>query len=179
MVDARIERNMMTAIEFVKSLRMSQTSSKAEYDEQMASIKMKNQLIERRELHFRCRRVNDIMCIVALFGLVMMIIDHELRFADFPTIMLIGARSLVSISTFLLVGLVLYYHALDIRLYAINNHIADWRITITLRNILFIICECLVCAIHPFFDYSKTSSNLSWLEMFLTLPSLLILFIDF
>ena len=171
MVDARIERSMMTAIEFVKSLRMSQTSSKAEYEEELASRKMKNQLIERRDLHFRCRRVNDLMCFVALFGVVMMVVDCELRFAAFPSAILIFTRSLVTVSTLLLVGLVLYYHALDIRLYAINNHIADWRITITIRNILFIICECLVCSVHPFFDYGKSTSRLSWMEVFLTLPS--------
>lgn len=173
MVDATIERNMMTAIEFVKSLRISQVSTKAEYDEQLASMKMKNQLIERRDLHFRCRRVNDLMCFIGMLGLVLMIIDCELRFAGFHDSLWIMTRALTSISTVFLVGLVIYYHALNIRLYAINNYIADWRITLTIRNILLIICECLVCAIHPFLHYRKpsTENKIHWLEMFLTLPS--------
>jgi potassium intermediate/small conductance calcium-activated channel subfamily N member 3 len=149
----------MTATEFFTSLPISQTSSKTEYDEHMAVIKMKNQLIERKELHFRCQQVNDITCIIAVFGIVLMIIDTELRFNQTNGIMMIFIRPLIGISTIVLMGFVLYYHVLDIRLYAINNHIADWRVTITIRAILLIVFEVLVCAIHPFPYQYKASSN--------------------
>lgn len=172
MVDEQIGKNMMTAMDFVASLRMSQASCKPEHDEQLAALKMKHQLIERKELHFRCRRVNDIMCIIAMLGLVLMIIDTELRFNQTNTSMIAIIRPLISISTIILLWLVMYYHVLDIRLYAINNHIADWRVTLTIRAILLIMCEIVICAIHPFPRYSKASSDDSdWFEMFLTLPS--------
>ena len=172
MVDEQVGKNMMTAMDFVASLRMSQASTKPEHDEQLAALKMKHQLIERKELHFRCRQVSDIMCIIAMLGLVLMIIDTELRFYQSNTFLINLTRPLISISTMVLVGLLIYYHALDIRLYAINNHIADWRVTITIRALLFIMCEILLCAIHPFPRYSKSSVDGSdWFEMFLTLPS--------
>jgi len=172
MINAHIKKNMMTAIDFVASLPMSRTSSKSEYDEQKAAVKIKHQLIERKELHFRRRQVNDIMCIIAVFGLLFMVIDTELRFNEVNTTIMIFIRPLISISTVILVGLVLYYHALDIRLYAINNHIVDWRVTLTIGTILMIVGEVVVCAIHPFpRNDKKTPNGSGWLEMFLTLPS--------
>ena len=172
MVDEQVGKNMMTAMDFVASLRMSQASCKPEYDEQLAALKMKHQLIERKELHFRCRRVNDIMCIIAMLGLVLMIIDTE--FAVQPNEFFLDCHhsSFHQYFNCYSFGLVLYYHIIDIRLYAINNHIADWRVTLTIRAILLIMCEIVLCAIHPFPRYSKASSNDSdWFEMFLTLPS--------
>jgi hypothetical protein len=163
---------MMTAIEFFASLPMSRRSSKINYDEQKAAATIKHQLIERKELHYRRRQVNDYMCIIALIGLVLMIIDTELRLYDFDLTIMIFIRPCISISTIVLVGLVLYYHVLNIRLYTINNHIVDWRVTLNIRAILIIICEVLICLIHPFPHNHKTSPNDSgWREMFLTLPS--------
>ncbi|CAF0815305.1 unnamed protein product [Adineta ricciae] len=133
--------------------------------------KIKYQLIERKKLHFRCCQVNDIMCIIALFGLLSMIIDTELRLNDIESNLLIFLRPSISISTLLLVGLILYYHALNIQLYTINNHIADWRVTIDFRALLLVLCEVLVCSIHPFaFDDKTLSTESAWLKIFLTFP---------
>ncbi|UJR11490.1 hypothetical protein I4U23_015670 [Adineta vaga] len=132
---------------------------------------IKHHLIQRKELHFRCRQVNDFMCIIALAGLLLMIIDTELRLNETNSKILIFIRPSISILTILLVGLIFYYHALDIRLYTINNHIADWRVTIDFRAILLIICEILVCSIHPLPFYDKPlSKDSAWLKIFLTFP---------
>jgi hypothetical protein len=172
MIDEHIKKNMTTAIEFVASLPMSRPSIKTDYDEHKAAEQMKHQLIERKELHFRRRRVNDIMCIIAVFGLLLMVIDTELRFNEVNTTIRTLIRPLISISTAILVGLIFYYHSLDIRLYVINNHIADWRITLSIRTILMIVCEVVVCSIHPFpRNDKKMPSRSDWLEMCLTLPS--------
>jgi hypothetical protein len=135
--------------------------------------KIKRSLIERKELHCRCRRVNDIMCVTAMFGLVLMIIDTELRLNHISKMSIIIIRPLISVSSVMLIGLIGYYHVLDIRLYAINNHIADWRVTMKLRGLLMIICEVIVCSIHPFpyISESSSSDDVVWLEMILTLPS--------
>jgi hypothetical protein len=112
------------------------------------------------------------MCLVGLFGIILMIIDTELRSNQVNGIVIIFIRILITISTIFLVGLVLYYHAINIRLYTINNHIVDWRVTLSLNAILMIICEVLVCVIHPFPYVNQTSSNdFAWIDMFLTLPS--------
>lgn len=142
-------------------------------DGEKSIVNMKFSLIKRKELHFRCCRVNDIMCIIALFGIILMIIDTELRLNQFSKISEGIIRPLITISTLILISLIIYYHILDIRLYAINNQIVDWRITLTVRGFLMMICEVIVCSIHPFPYIKQTSlfGNIIWLEMILTLPS--------
>lgn len=165
--------NMAIPIDMVEFVPISGARGKKTSDGEKSILKLKRSLIDRKELHFRCCRVNDIICIVALFGLVLMIIDTEFRFNHISKTGDIIIRSLISISTMILIVLVIYYHVLDIRLYAINNHIADWRVTLTIRGLMMTICEVIVCSIHPFPYIIKSSSlqNIVWLEMVLTLPS--------
>jgi hypothetical protein len=172
MIDGHAKTNMMTAIEFVATLPMSGSMNKSDCDEQKAAGLIKHQLIERKELHFRRRHVNDIMCLIAVFGILLMVIDAELRFNEVDIIIIILIRPLISISTVILVGLVFYYHAIDFRLYAINNHIADWRVTLSIPSIFMILCEVVVCAVHPFpTNNHKMPTGSGGLEMSLTLPS--------
>ena len=168
---------MVAQIELSTFVPLSRSNSEKKNDERKSLKNMKSRLIERKELHFRCRRVNDIMCIVAMFGLFLMILDTELRLDHVNHITINLIRPLITVSTVLLVGLVVYYHSLDVRLYAINNHIADWRVTLTIHGILIAIIEILVCAIHPFtyIHISSISSapvnNIGLFEMMITLPS--------
>lgn len=166
---------MVISIELPQFIRASNGRVKKSSDGEKSLLKMKRSLAERKELHFRCCRVNDVMCVVALFGLILMIIDTELRFKQISMVNAIIIRPSITISTIILIGLVVYYHVLDIRLYAINNHIADWRVTLSIRGFLMIISEMFVCSIHPFPFIEKLSwfDDASWVEMALTLPSLL------
>jgi hypothetical protein len=164
---------MVIPIELVDLVPMSRARQKKISDGAKSMLRMKLSLIERKELHFRCCRVTDMMCFIALFGVVLMIIDTELRLNQISKTSDIIIRPLISFSTVILIGLVIYYHILDIRLYAINNHIVDWRLTVTIRSLLMIISEVIVCAIHPFPYITKISSlsDVLWLDMLLTLPS--------
>lgn len=163
----------MIPIELTEFVPTPDSRPKKTSDGKKSGLKMKRSLIERKELHFRCCRVNDLVCAVALLGLILMIIDTELRFKRISTTSIGIIRPLISVSTVFLIGLVVYYHVLDIRLYAINNHIADWRVTLTIRGLLMIVCEVIVCAIHPFPYIVKSSAfgDIVWLEMAVTLPS--------
>jgi cytochrome bd-type quinol oxidase subunit 2 len=163
---------MVIPIELVDLVPMSETRQKKISDGEK-SLKMKRSLIERKELHFRCCRVTNVMCVIALFGVILMIIDTELRLDQISKTSDIIIRPLISISTVILIGLVICYHTLDIRLYAINNHIADWRVILTVRHLVMIICEVIICAIHPFPFIVKSSSlgDVLWIDMVLTLPS--------
>ncbi|CAF1409873.1 unnamed protein product [Adineta steineri] len=161
------------SIELTEVIPMSGLRSKKLINEENSVLTLKRSLIERKELHFRCRRVNDIMCIIALFGLILMIIDTECRLDQVYENNIIMIRPLISISTGILVGLVIYYHSLDIRLYAINNHIADWRVTLKIRGIMMVICEIIVCIIHPLpyvSKYLSSDNGLAWINMIMTLP---------
>jgi hypothetical protein len=165
--------SVVMPIELVKIAPMLGSYQKKVSDGVKSILRIKRSLIERKELHCQCRRVNDIMCVIALFGLVLMIIDTELRLSQTSRTTITIIRPLISVSSVILVGLVVYYHILDVRLYAINNHIADWRVTLKIRGLLVIICEVIVCGIHPF-PYileSLPSGDVAWLEMVFILPS--------
>jgi hypothetical protein len=163
---------MVIPTELVDLVTVSEVRQKKVSDGEK-SLKMKRSLAERKELHFRCCRVTDMMCIIALFGVILMIIDTELRLNQTSKTSDIFIRPLISISTVILLGLAIYYHMLDIRLYTINNHIGDWRVILTVKNLLVIMCEMVLCAIHPFPFINKLSSpgDGFWLDMMLTLPS--------
>lgn len=94
-----MKKNSVTAIGFVTSLPMFRSDNQATYDERKSGVNLKHQLIERKELHFRCRRMNDIMYIIALFGLVLMTIDTELWLNQLNATSRILICSLISIST--------------------------------------------------------------------------------
>jgi potassium intermediate/small conductance calcium-activated channel subfamily N protein 3 len=165
--------NVVIPMELADYVPISAARAKKTSDGGKSIVRMKYRLIERKELHFRCRRINDMMCVIALLGLVLMIVDTELRLNQISTMSVTVIRPLISGSTVILIGLVLYYHILDIRLYAINNHIADWRVILTSRGLLLTISEVVVCSIHPFpyIHKSSSSDDVVWLQMALTLPS--------
>ncbi|XP_019116755.1 small conductance calcium-activated potassium channel protein 1b isoform X2 [Larimichthys crocea] len=56
---------------------------------------------------------------------------------------------MISLSTAILLGLIVMYHAREIQLFMVDNGADDWRIAMTFERILFVVLELLVCAIHP------------------------------
>ncbi|VDP95217.1 unnamed protein product [Echinostoma caproni] len=58
-------------------------------------------------------------------------------------------KSLITASTFILVTLIVFYHAVDIKLFSVNNCIEDWRIATSPRKMGFVVLEVLLCMIHP------------------------------
>ena len=139
--------------------------------------KLSSRLTRRKQLHLQRRYVNDIMCIIAMLGLVLMIISTELLLNDIDTSYIIIIRSCITASTALLVGLLFYYHMLDIHFYTNNHYIKNWYITLSTGRILLLLVEVLVCAIHPVphiftsSTASDASSNTDWPDMLLSLPS--------
>jgi potassium intermediate/small conductance calcium-activated channel subfamily N protein 2 len=110
------------------------------------------------------------MCFLGLFGIALMIIDNEITFAtddDKDTVINWIIKLIISCSTVILIGLVLYYHKLDLKLYCIRNSVDDWRIGLTSKKIFFIIIEILVCAIHPVPRHFYNSTTISPID---TLP---------
>ena len=92
------------------------------------------------------------MCFLGLFGIVLMIIENELTFNRIDhkdTTFSLLLKATITFMTILLVGLVFYYHRIDLSLYCVDNSIDDWRIALTRQKILSIIFEALICLIHP------------------------------
>jgi hypothetical protein len=81
-----------------------------------------------------------------------MIIENELTFNRMDhkdTTFSLFTKATITFTTILLVGLVLYYHRVDLSLYCVDNSIDDWRIALTRRKICLIMLEVFICAIHP------------------------------
>lgn len=92
------------------------------------------------------------MCFLGLLGIVLMIIESELTFSRLDhkdTTFSLLTKSTITFTTILLVGLVFYYHRIDLHLYCVDNSIDDWRIALTRSKLFSIIFEALICLIHP------------------------------
>lgn len=92
------------------------------------------------------------MCFLGLLGIALMIIESELSFNRVDhkdTTFSLFIKATISFSSLILVGLVFYYHRIDLNLYCVDNSIDDWRIALTRKKIFLIILEALICLIHP------------------------------
>ncbi|XP_074651328.1 small conductance calcium-activated potassium channel protein 2-like isoform X2 [Tubulanus polymorphus] len=113
---------------------------------------------KRKTLFEKRRRISDYALAFGMFGIAVMVVETELCAAQVfatsvgackATPYSIGLKSLVSISTLILVGLILAYHAIEIRLFAVDNCVEDWRIAMDFKRSLQLAIEVLICAIHP------------------------------
>ena len=71
-----------------------------------------------------------------------------------------AVKTLISVSTLMLLGLIVAYHALEVQLFMIDNCADDWRIAITWQRMGLILMELAVCAVHPLpGEYCKNPSD--------------------
>ena len=85
---------------------------------------------------------------LGLVGLVLMIAANELTFTRKENIDSVASwfiKLFISISTAILLGLVFYYHYLDLVLYSAQNSLHNWRVGLTPKKIAFIMAELVVC----------------------------------
>ncbi|XP_072917339.1 small conductance calcium-activated potassium channel protein 2-like isoform X1 [Hemitrygon akajei] len=120
------------------------------------STKKKNHNIgyklgHRRALFEKRKRLSDYALIFGMFGIVVMVIETELSWGIYnkSSMYSLLLKCLISFSTFILLGLVIAYHAREVQLFMIDNGADDWRIAMTYERIFFISLEMVVCAIHP------------------------------
>ncbi|NWX66123.1 KCNN2 protein, partial [Promerops cafer] len=120
------------------------------------SSKKKNQNIgyklgHRRALFEKRKRLSDYALIFGMFGIVVMVIETELSWGAYTkeSLYSLALKCLISLSTIILLGLIIVYHAREIQLFMVDNGADDWRIAMTYERIFFICLEMLVCAIHP------------------------------
>ncbi|CAL1546072.1 unnamed protein product [Lymnaea stagnalis] len=107
---------------------------------------------KRRALYQKRKKISDYCLVFGMFGIVIMVLETELNMAgvyDKSSFYSIALKSLITISTVVLLGLILAYHALEIQLFAIDNCVEDWRIAISWRRALQLLVEFFICAIHP------------------------------
>jgi hypothetical protein len=98
------------------------------------------------------RFIGDLMCFLGLFGIILMIIECELTFKRVDhkdTTFSLMLKATITFTTIILVGLVFYYHRIDLNVYCLDNSIDDWRIALTRKKIFLIILEIFICMVHP------------------------------
>uniref|UniRef100_A0A1Y1K3S0 Calmodulin-binding domain-containing protein n=2 Tax=Photinus pyralis TaxID=7054 RepID=A0A1Y1K3S0_PHOPY len=106
----------------------------------------------RKALFEKRKRISDYALVMGMFGIIIMVIENELSSAgvyrkdEFYSIAL---KTLISVSTVILLGLIVAYHALEVQLFMIDNCADDWRIAMTWQRIGQISMELAICAVHP------------------------------
>ena len=122
-------------------------------------------LAKRKELFQRRKIICDFALSFALLGIILMIVETELYMArvytksDTPSLLI---KSCISISTVTLLGFVLWYHMLDIKLYMCDNSLEDWRLALSWKRMVRIGIELAVYAIHPIpgnYEFAWTTFN--------------------
>ncbi|KAG5842865.1 hypothetical protein ANANG_G00182290 [Anguilla anguilla] len=86
-----------------------------------------------------------------MFGIVVMVIETELSWGVYTksSMYSLALKCLISLSTIILLGLIIAYHAREVQLFVIDNGADDWRIAMTTERVLLIALELLVSAVHP------------------------------
>ncbi|XP_070800888.1 small conductance calcium-activated potassium channel protein 1 isoform X1 [Pituophis catenifer annectens] len=110
-----------------------------------------HRLGHRRALFEKRKRLSDYALIFGMFGIVVMVTETELSWGIYSkdSSYSFALKCLISLSTAILLGLIIMYHAREIQLFMVDNGADDWRIAMTYERIFFIALELLVCAIHP------------------------------
>ncbi|KAF0299531.1 Small conductance calcium-activated potassium channel protein [Amphibalanus amphitrite] len=106
----------------------------------------------RKALFEKRKRISDYALVMGMFGIGMMVLENELSSADIYTkasFCSMAIKTLISVSTFVVLGLICAYHALEVQLFMIDNCADDWRIAMTWQRNVQIFIELLICAIHP------------------------------
>ncbi|CAF3623391.1 unnamed protein product [Rotaria sordida] len=122
----------------------------------------------RRKLLFEKRRkASDYALFFAMIGLLLMVLEQELTMAkvyDKNNWCSWLLKSFITLSTLILLTMIIFYHALEVKLFMIDNCLDDWRIAMTWQRVLQIGAEVSICAIHPIpgsitFDWTTHMSN--------------------
>ncbi|XP_068223576.1 small conductance calcium-activated potassium channel protein isoform X6 [Palaemon carinicauda] len=152
--------------------KVAQSSAKT------ASFRMRNKpnvgyrLGRRKALFEKRKRISDYALVMGMVGIIVMVIENELssaRVYDKSSSASYALKTLISVSTVILLGLICAYHALEIQLFMIDNCADDWRIAMTWQRIARILMELIICAVHPipgeyYFFWTTKLSNLGGIE---------------
>ncbi|KAK2580947.1 hypothetical protein KPH14_006013 [Odynerus spinipes] len=106
----------------------------------------------RKALFEKRKRISDYALVMGMFGIIVMVIENELSSAGVygkASFYSTALKTLISVSTVILLGLIFAYHALEVQLFMIDNCADDWRIAMTWQRISQITVELVICAIHP------------------------------
>ncbi|KAL4234083.1 hypothetical protein ACF0H5_005736 [Mactra antiquata] len=117
-------------------------------------------LRRRKELIGRRTRVSDIAFVLAIMGIIITIIDTECQFAgaygkNKP--ISVYLRVTTSITTIGLLGSIVMYHVIGIKLRLVSQGLNNWRLVTDWKDLAKLISELTVCVIHPLPFYTDAA----------------------
>ncbi|CAI4230167.1 unnamed protein product [Auanema sp. JU1783] len=109
-------------------------------------------LIKREQLHEKRRITCDRALTFAVLGIVLMMIESELRsnnFIDAGSLESLALKACILGSTLVLIVYVGYFHVIDVQLFMNANAADDWRVSLTTHRVTQILIELMICAVCP------------------------------
>ncbi|CAF0977425.1 unnamed protein product [Didymodactylos carnosus] len=128
------------------------------------------------------RQVCDFQCALGLCGIILMIIDNEIKFShqkEETTQTNLIIEIFITISTCALLYLLIYYHYLNIKLFRLNNlGLGTIDTALTYERVYLVVCEFVICAIHPIpvpwpISVPKKPANYAPISLILSFPMFL------
>ncbi|XP_043936486.1 intermediate conductance calcium-activated potassium channel protein 4 isoform X2 [Protopterus annectens] len=152
--------------------------SNSHYKRSSQTFRNLGKLRERKILTEKKKLLCAWSLVVALFGILVMVLQTELfppsicrenySLSLLPTSTTKGeahsevlfhirqsyatliAKSIISVSTAVLLLLIITFHAREVQLFMIDNSLEEWRIAMTTKKFFSIVLELVVCSLHPF-----------------------------
>ncbi|KAI1719747.1 calcium-activated SK potassium channel domain-containing protein [Ditylenchus destructor] len=115
----------------------------------------------RKKYFMKRNRVCDLSLLLGLVGLILVVIDSELtalRIISKHSPASLTLRGLCVLSTLLLVGSLINYHCIEVKIALIDSGADDWRVALTTERIIKLAIEIAVCGLCPF----PGSGTISW-----------------
>ncbi|KAH3771229.1 small conductance calcium-activated potassium channel protein 2-like [Dreissena polymorpha] len=111
------------------------------------------QRLERRCQLIKMRRiVIDVVCGLALLGIVLMVIETEFYVfqTDKSGTVSFAIKIGISVSTLVLLVGICYHYYIDLKIKALDSGVRDWNHVVTNTAVFCLLGEILVCSVHPF-----------------------------
>ncbi|CAD5226432.1 unnamed protein product [Bursaphelenchus okinawaensis] len=108
---------------------------------------------QRKQLFQQRNQCCDFSLVLGLLGLILVVIDTEITAlnivdkTDYPSIAL---RSLALVSTVLLIGTIINYHRIEVKIALIDSGADDWRVAVSTDRLIKLSIEILICIVCPF-----------------------------
>ena len=110
-------------------------------------LKIRVHLMKRRQL------MVDVICGLALIGIILMMIETELfiyKYTDKTDTVSLMLKVCMSISTIFLLICICYSYYIDLKIRALDAGVKDWTSVIKNSTVICLFLELLICSMHPF-----------------------------
>ncbi|KRZ69166.1 Translation initiation factor IF-2, mitochondrial, partial [Trichinella papuae] len=112
----------------------------------------RQKLRTRKRLFYQRNKVCDLCLLFALAGILITVLEAELTSHQFflkTAIVSQVLRSIIVVTTVVLLFLILMYHATEVKILVNDSDAQDWRVAVTWQRVAQATLELVVCAVCP------------------------------